>query len=295
MTVRPYFWRASRPVVPFTTGTSGAPTVGTHAEGEILRSSTNALWICTEAGRPGTWTEINSGGGNGEGGSGDGGITWTKVLDQNGSVFLGAPFGDGHWRCDDFSMFSDGTVVTTSGLSGDGMHVAWFDDGSTHPGVLTAYEMEWSITDLGDGIVEDGGTGEHQHRIGLGFLAADNSVQRLSVTLNLGGDPTVLFNASPRRVSTSGSTDSDPIDPSDDVAAFSLPTAVIDPAAIGDWHKTRVLTNGSTWAVWSDEVFGGVAELGPKPGGLFFALFASNIGASFRNINAWTADFGLPS
>ena len=42
--------------------TSGAPGSGTFAVGDFSVDQTGALWICTAAGSPGTWTKISGGG-----------------------------------------------------------------------------------------------------------------------------------------------------------------------------------------------------------------------------------------
>ena len=41
--------------------TSGAPTSGTFAVGDYIVDQTGALWICTAAGTPGTWTTVGGG------------------------------------------------------------------------------------------------------------------------------------------------------------------------------------------------------------------------------------------
>ena len=43
---------------------SGAPTTGTHAQGEIVFDNSGMLWYCTASGTPGTW--VPSGGANTE-------------------------------------------------------------------------------------------------------------------------------------------------------------------------------------------------------------------------------------
>lgn len=39
--------------------TSGAPTTGTFAVGDFIVDQTGVIWICTTAGTPGTWGEVN--------------------------------------------------------------------------------------------------------------------------------------------------------------------------------------------------------------------------------------------
>lgn len=42
--------------------TSGAPTTGTFAVGDFVIAQNGAVWVCTTAGTPGTWTQIGGGG-----------------------------------------------------------------------------------------------------------------------------------------------------------------------------------------------------------------------------------------
>lgn len=39
-------------------GTTGAPTTGAHAVGEIHMDSEGSMWRCTAAGTPGTWSQL---------------------------------------------------------------------------------------------------------------------------------------------------------------------------------------------------------------------------------------------
>ena len=41
--------------------TSGAPTTGTFAVGDFVIDQSGAVWVCTTAGTPGTWTKIGGG------------------------------------------------------------------------------------------------------------------------------------------------------------------------------------------------------------------------------------------
>jgi hypothetical protein len=41
---------------------SGAPTTGTFAIGDFVIARNGAIWICTTAGTPGTWTQVSGGG-----------------------------------------------------------------------------------------------------------------------------------------------------------------------------------------------------------------------------------------
>lgn len=50
--------------VPFignSTSTAGAPTAGTYVRGDLWLDSNNIRWMCTTAGTPGTWANMNSG------------------------------------------------------------------------------------------------------------------------------------------------------------------------------------------------------------------------------------------
>lgn len=40
--------------------TSGAPTTGAHAKGEVVMDDTGTGWYCTVAGTPGTWVQIGA-------------------------------------------------------------------------------------------------------------------------------------------------------------------------------------------------------------------------------------------
>lgn len=42
--------------------TSGAPGSGTFAKGDYVIDQTGAIWVCTTAGSPGTWTQVGGGG-----------------------------------------------------------------------------------------------------------------------------------------------------------------------------------------------------------------------------------------
>ncbi len=44
---------------------SGAPASGTFAKGDFVIDQTGAVWVCTTAGSPGTWTQVGGGGGGG--------------------------------------------------------------------------------------------------------------------------------------------------------------------------------------------------------------------------------------
>lgn len=57
---------------------SGAPVSGTFAVGDFIVDRSGAVWVCTTAGSPGTWTQAGGGGGGG------GSVTSVSVTAANG-------------------------------------------------------------------------------------------------------------------------------------------------------------------------------------------------------------------
>lgn len=79
---------------------SGAPTSGTFAVGDFVIDHTAAIWVCTTAGSPGTWTKVG----------GSGGAAWG--IGTAAARPSAASFGSGIYFATDSGevTFSDGTA-----------------------------------------------------------------------------------------------------------------------------------------------------------------------------------------
>lgn len=85
---------------------SGHPTTGAHLLGDFVIDQTGAIWVCTTAGTPGTWTQVGGGGGTWPtytgSGSPVGSVSAAAVGDvyadtTNGAMWIASATGTGGW------------------------------------------------------------------------------------------------------------------------------------------------------------------------------------------------------
>jgi parallel beta-helix repeat protein len=113
---------------------SGAPVSGTFAVGDWIIDQTGAIWICTAAGSPGTWTETAGGGGSAADYAPSGLTGATAASRYAGATASGAPvsgtFAKGDFVADQTGAF---WVCTTAGTPGTWTAVSGSGGGLTNP------------------------------------------------------------------------------------------------------------------------------------------------------------------
>lgn len=146
--------------------TSGAPASGTFAKGDFVIDQTAAVWVCTTAGTPGTWTQVGASvsGGIASGGEVSGtdfkatGLTGaTSASRYVGATASGAP-ASGTFAVGDVVVDQSGAIweCTTAGTPGtwkqvgvpvtlDGVFVGSAPSATTP---LKAYEGSFTVTTL---------------------------------------------------------------------------------------------------------------------------------------------------
>lgn len=95
--------------------TSGAPASGTFAVGDFIIDQTGAIYVCTTAGTPGTWTKVGGSGGSGLAEVATTGTSGYALTNGTGTIISWTTPNDGNLHYAFLVIQEDVTSATTGG------------------------------------------------------------------------------------------------------------------------------------------------------------------------------------